>query len=439
MRPDAARAVAGGRIKEDFGRITVATRRGFADPITGTRTSMAEPDQTLALAIKGYAWLPDLRRRAGGRPVPLRVMGQRAVGICGPSATQFFYAEGNLERHTAVPKLVVDTLFGRGAVHTLDGDVHRARKALFVSLLMNGGIEALAKLADEAFDAASDRWRGGPAVSVFDEAAQAICRGVTRWCGVPPAPGLAADLIAMVDGFATVGPRHWRALAARRRRERWLADLIQGVRDDDVTVPRDAPIAAIARHVENGEPLDPHTAAVEVLNIIRPATAVAWLVAFAGHALDRWPRHRGLLRAADTDFTRAFTHEVRRFYPFTPFLAGRAARDLTLQGQAIPAGTLVLLDVYGQNHDPALWERPYEFRPDRFIGRQIGEFDLIPQGGGDPRTGHRCPGERITIALLGTLAQRLARLDYYLPPQDLDIDLSRIPARPTSGVRIVVP
>jgi fatty-acid peroxygenase len=99
----------------------------------------------------------------------------------------------------------------------------------------------------------------------------------------------------------------------------------------------------------------------------------------------------------------------------------------------------VLLDVYGQNHDPALWERPYEFRPDRFIGRQIGEFDLIPQGGGDPRTGHRCPGERITIALLGTLAQRLARLDFYLPPQDLDIDLSRIPARPTSGVRIVVP
>jgi hypothetical protein len=38
---------------------------------------MAELDQTLALAITGYAWLPELRRRAGGRPVPLRVMGQR--------------------------------------------------------------------------------------------------------------------------------------------------------------------------------------------------------------------------------------------------------------------------------------------------------------------------------------------------------------------------
>jgi fatty-acid peroxygenase len=35
--------------------------------------------------------------------------------------------------------------------------------------------------------------------------------------------------------------------------------------------------------------------------------------------------------------------------------------------------------------------------------------------------------------------QRLAQLDYYLPPQDLEIDLSRIPAKPASGVQIVVP
>ena len=58
---------------------------------------------------------------------------------------------------------------------------------------------------------------------------------------------------------------------------------------------------------------------------------------------------------------------------------------------------------------------------------------------GDPRTGHRCPGEQITVALLGALVQRLARLDYYLPPQDLGIDLGRIPAKPADGVRIALP
>jgi len=37
------------------------------------------------------------------------------------------------------------------------------------------------------------------------------------------------------------------------------------------------------------------------------------------------------------------------------------------------------------------------------------------------------------------LTQRLARLDHYLTAQNADIDLSRIPARPKSGIRIVVP
>jgi fatty-acid peroxygenase len=72
---------------------------------------------------------------------------------------------------------------------------------------------------------------GRPAVVLFDETAEAIASAVTRWAGVPvdegdlPAP--ARDLVAMVDGFATGGPRFFRALAARRRRERWLARLIR--------------------------------------------------------------------------------------------------------------------------------------------------------------------------------------------------------------------
>src|SRR3954454_18233037 len=155
-------------------------------------------DRTLPLALKGYAWLPDLRRAAGDRPVRMRVLGQPAVGICGPEATRFFYDEDHLERHTALPGPVVNTLFGRGAVHTLDGAAHRVRKALFVSLLMGDGIDQFAKLAGEAFDAASDSWHGGPLVSLFDESARAITRAATRWTGVPHDPGLTEDLVAMV-------------------------------------------------------------------------------------------------------------------------------------------------------------------------------------------------------------------------------------------------
>ena len=399
---------------------------------------MAKLDHTLGIPVKGYAWLPDLRRRAQGQPVHIRLLGRPALAISGPSAAQFFYRPGHLERHAAVPEPVVDTLFGRGAVHTLDGAAHERRKAIFVALLTGDGIDTLAKLVGEAFDGAADRWRGGPAVSLFDESAKVIASAVSEWSGLPQGrrdgDALARDLVAMVDGFATPGPRHARARAARWRLERRLAKTIETVRRDG---PSPTPLSAIAHHTENGYLLDARTAAVEVLNIIRPATAVTWFVAFAGHALELWPGNRG--RLGDDDFAHAFVHELRRFYPFVPFLAGRATRDLRFERTEIPRGTLVLLDVYGQHHDPRVWPEPYEFRPERFLGRPVGEYELIPQGGGDPRTGHRCPGEKITLALLGTLVQRLARLEYYLPPQHMGIDLTRMPARVRSGPRIIVP
>jgi fatty-acid peroxygenase len=125
----------------------------------------------------------------------------------------------------------------------------------------------------------------------------------------------------------------------------------------------------------------------------------------------------------------AFVHEVRRFYPFAPFVGGQAITDLTWQGQTIPADSMVLLDVYGQNHDERLWGDLYEFRPGRFLERSVDRDELVPQGGGDPGTCHRCPGEAVTIAVLEALCRRLAELDYEVPEQDLSISLRRIPAR----------
>jgi fatty-acid peroxygenase len=94
----------------------------------------------------------------------------------------------------------------------------------------------------------------------------------------------------------------------------------------------------------------------------------------------------------------------------------------------------VVLDVYGQNHDETLWGDPYAFRPRRFLERAVGRDELIPQGGGDPATGHRCPGEGLTVGVLETLAAQLARMEYTVPDQNLAISLHRVPTLPHSGV-----
>jgi fatty-acid peroxygenase len=49
-------------------------------------------------------------------------------------------------------------------------------------------------------------------------------------------------------------------------------------------------------------------------------------------------------------------------------------------------------------------------------------------------TTHRCPGEPATIDLMKAAVLLLATsMDYDVPPQDLRIDLARMPARPESG------
>ena len=94
---------------------------------------------------------------------------------------------------------------------------------------------------------------------------------------------------------------------------------------------------------------------------------------------------------------------------------------------------MVLLDLYGQNHDSDLWPDPYAFTPARFLHREVDPDRLVPQGGGDPAMGHRCPGVLVTIELIKVLSRRLAALEYDVPEQDLRIPLTRIPTRPRSG------
>ena len=394
-------------------------------------------DSSLSALLEGYAWLPARRARSASGVAHTRVLGQRAVGLCGPDAARFFYDEEHVRRHTAIPWPVQNTLFGRGAVHTLDGEAHRCRKDVFLKTVTPAAEEVAGHVA-AAWDDAVSSWRPGQPVVLFDEAARIITRGMCRWAGVPlsdvDVPAVAGDLVAMVDGFATPGPRHWRARAARGRREAWLGQLVTSVRDGSVVPTGGTALDTVSRHRElDGEELSPRLAAVELLNIIRPAVATCWFAAYAGHALHRWPQHRQRLRSGDPAYAEAFAHELRRFYPFAPFIGGRAVRDLEWRGERIPKHAMVLLDLWGHNHDEELWGDPFTFRPERFLGRDIGPFELVPQGAGDPYTNHRCPGEPAVVAMLRALAVRLACLDYEVPDQDLAISLRRIPARPASG------
>src|SRR5699024_11379809 len=96
-----------------------------------------------------------------------------------------------------------------------------------------------------------------------------------------------------------------------------------------------------------------------------------------------------------------------------------------------------LLDLYGTNHDKDLWGDPDAFRPERFEESQDKKYALIPQGGGDYATGHRCPGELVTVEMMRVaLDQLVNHMDYTVPEQDLSFSLTDMPSKPKDLIRM---
>jgi fatty-acid peroxygenase len=238
----------------------------------------------------------------------------------------------------------------------------------------------------------------------------------------------------MVDAFGAVGPRHLRGRWGRQQGEQWLQGVIEQVRSGQLPAAEETPLRAMASYQEaDGQPFDSRLAAVELMNVVRPIVAIAWYVTFAALALHEHPDWRQRLQAGNEDEVNWFVDEVRRFYPFAPFTGARVRTEFSWQGYVFPKATLVLLDIYGTNHDPRLWEQPDAFRPDRFRNWQGNRFRLIPQGGGDYLTGHRCAGEWITIETTRLAVRFLTRsMAYDVPEQDLSFSLSRMPTMPRS-------
>lgn len=396
-------------------------------------------DSTLALLREGYEFIPARARRYGTDLFEARLMLQPTVCMTGAEAASVFYADGRFTRSRALPPSALTLLQDQRSVAVLDGRAHRHRKEMFLKLMAPGRFDELVELAAAEWRSAADRW-GRRDVVVLHEAAQEIlCRAACTWAGVPLGESgvrqRTDEFAAMIDGSGAAGPRQLRGQALRRRTERWLRRMVERARSGELDFPPGSAAHAIVWHRdEAGEVLDARVAAVELINVLRPIVAVANYVTFAGLALHEHPEAAERVRAGGTAEVEQFVNEVRRLSPFFPFVAGRVATPFEWRGHDFRPGLLVLLDLYGTNRDPRVWNDADDFRPERFDGRDDDPFAPIPQGGGDPRVTHRCPGEWITVALTAGSVRFLAsEITYEVPDQDLHVDLSRMPTVPASG------
>jgi fatty-acid peroxygenase len=302
---------------------------------------------------------------------------------------------------------------------------------MFLEVLSPARLMPLLRQVEEDLSATAGQWSVQPEVGLHDELVRAYGRAVLQWAGVScsrsEADRVSARLAAIVDGFGFAGTAYVKAWAARSWADRWAARLVRDARAGRRAVPPQTPLSVLS-----ASPLDDRTAGVELLNLLRPTVAVAWLGAFAGLRLAEHPEWCERL-AGDSAARFAFAQEVRRTTPFVPALTGRVRESAEVCGVTVQPGDRMLLDVVGIDQDPQRWPDPERFDPERFLGALPGAFDLVPQGGGHP-SGHRCPGESLTLCLLDVTLGVLARTPARIGPHR--VDRSRIPTLPTAGVRV---
>ncbi|MCA0972097.1 cytochrome P450 [Halobacillus litoralis] len=399
-------------------------------------------DNTLSLINDGFHFFIDRHKQLGTNIFETRLIGRKAVCIVGEEASRIFYDTEKFKREGAMPKPLKMSLFGEGSLHGMDGEAHRHRKRTFLSMFTPDRVEEMKQIALKELDRKAEEWTGRDKVILFDEFQEILTRAGCAWAGVPlhedEVEVRTREMVQMVESFGGSLSRFQDGKKARESHEAWLKGIIKDVRKGRLQPEPYTAAYIMAHHREpDGKLWDVETAAVELSNSFRPLLATVHLLVLGMVAMHEHPDAHARLKKDEGLYSHWFAQETRRFYPFVPAMIAKVQKNFLWQGYEFKKNTRVVLDLYGTNRHPDSWEYPNAFIPERFDGWKGSPFSFVPQGGGDHHTGHRCAGEWLTVIVMSSFFEFLAKnVAFDVPDQDLSFSMERMPTSPVSGFEI---
>lgn len=396
-------------------------------------------DHTLDLLIEGYPFIQNRIKKYQSPIVISRVLGKKAIFLSGIEEAKVFYSNKYFKRHGVAPMHVQKTLFGKKAIQGLDGAEHLKRKQLFMSLLSPDYEKRLLDLCAKNLECMAKEWENESSIKLFDESKKVLFLSVCEWSAVPYPKNREEEFLEefgyMIYSFGRMGSYYRKGKRSRKCVEQWIEQLIEDVRLGLFIVDKSTPLYQMSMCKDvNGELVDIKIAARELINLLRPIIAIATYITFIAVALYENPECKEKLKTRDPLYLEMFCQEVRRYYPFSPFVGAKVKKSFRWKNCIFKKNTLVFLDLYGMMHDEKIWDQPYAFIPERFENREKCLYDLMPQGGGKIMTGHRCAGDIVTLKIMMVFTDFLVnKMEYTVPKQDLYIPLNQIPTLPRSG------
>lgn len=147
-------------------------------------------------------------------------------------------------------------------------------------------------------------------------------------------------------------------------------------------------------------------------------------IAVGRHRLPEWKDRLNM------PYAMASVLETLRWRTSSPFSLHRAAgRDTVIGGYHIPAGTLILPNMWSLDNDSTIWRNPSEFDPTRFLsadGKEVDEKQLafIPFSVGR----RACPGETLALMEIFLYVTTVLQKFVVLPEEGKKISLEIEPA-----------
>jgi len=213
--------------------------------------------------------------------------------------------------------------------------------------------------------------------------------------------------------------------------------------DERLGERRDILSLLLQARTEEGEAMDDKEVRDELLTLVlagheTTANSLAWTWERLVRNPDAHEALREATRSGESteEQIEATIIESMRSRPVVPFIGRRVTVPWRLGPYGVSANTPIGMSILLVHHREDLYPEPFEFRPERWLGRKPGTYEWIPFGGGI----RRCLGAALAMAEQRVVLEAMARrLDLEAtepePEHALHRNVTMIPAR---GGRVVL-
>jgi cytochrome P450 len=365
--------------------------------------------QTLNWQARPIAFFERCRQRYGNRFTVRLLTAPAFVFVTDPDEIKQIFTAPPDVLHPGEGAAILEPVVGANSVILLDEKPHISQRKLMLPAFHGERMKRLTALMTEVSEREVDSWPTDRPMEAHPQFQALTLEIILRTVfGLDPGPRLDRLRVLLtqmateaVKPFGALPFLHgdwnplWREFAARRdETDQMLFELIEERRAEGAD--RDDVLSMLleARHEDDGSPMSAQELRDELMTLLvagheTTASSLAW----AFERLVREPRivkrlQEGVDAGEGDDYLTATIQETLRARPVLPNSAPRLVKKpVDIAGRHYEPDQNVCLSpcAYLVHHDPAIYDDPYTFRPERFLDNPPGTYTWIPFGGGRRR------------------------------------------------------